>query len=140
MHQEPEYDDYDDDEYNYYPEKHKKNEPEIPFSFDWNTWEIWLADVIQDIVTEENKDGVSWTFTFPEYSSSKEINTNEISNSDIEKKFIYLGQNCFDESVWKYKYFAKDYINIEYQQHLISHAKHILSQPAYYRSLYEIMN
>ena len=115
MHQEPEYDDYDDDEYNYYPEKHKKNEPEIPFSFDWNTWEIWLADVIQDIVTEENKDGVSWTFTFPEYSSSKEINTNEISNSDIEKKFIYLGQNCFDESVWKYKYFAKDYINIEYQ-------------------------
>lgn len=137
MNQDPEHEDYDDDDYKYYPQ----DDQSIPFSFDWNIWELWLSEVIKEIVAEEDKDSVSWTFTFPNYSSSKQINANKsLDDQEASKKFIYLGQNLFDEGMWKYKYFVKNYINIEYQQHLISNAKYVLSQPLYYRSLYEIMN
>lgn len=140
MHQDPEHEEYDDDEYKYYPQNDQDNQS-IPFSFDWNAWELWLSDVIKEIVADENNDSVSWTFTFPDYSASKQTKTNNsLDDQEASKKFLYLGQNLFDEGMWKYKYFIKNYINIEYQQHLISHAKYVLSQPLYYRSLYEIMN
>lgn len=138
MHQDPEHEEYDDDEYKYYPQNDQDNQS-IPFSFDWNVWELWLADVLKDIVTEGDSKDVSWTFTFPQYSSQKN-NENKIESSLDDDKFIFFGKNQHEEAIWKTKYFKQNYFNSQYQNHFMSHAAHIVRQPRYYRSMFDILN
>jgi len=53
---------------------------------------------------------------------------------------LYLGNNHYNEGVWKMKYFAYNPIQMAYIKHLESHAVHFVSQPSYYRGLYDILN
>lgn len=133
MHQDPEHEDYDDDEYKYYPEDNQS----IPYSFDWNTWELWLSDVLKDIIQQENND-TTWTFTFPYYTSKK--TTNNKSTNNEQDKFVYFGKNQYDETIWKKKFFKMNHFNQHYQNHFMAHAAHIVRQPQYYRSLFDILN
>jgi hypothetical protein len=57
-----------------------------------------------------------------------------------DKTSLYLGNNYWNEGVWKKKYFIRDKLQEEYVKHLQSHAKHVVSQPRYYESLFEILN
>lgn len=53
---------------------------------------------------------------------------------------LYLGNNYWNEGVWKKKHFIEDKLASEYIQHLQSHAVYFLQQPKYYEGLYEILN
>ena len=57
-----------------------------------------------------------------------------------DKKSLYLGNNYWNEGVWKQKYFIRDKLQEAYVKHLQSHASHFLNQPRYYEGLYEILN
>lgn len=56
------------------------------------------------------------------------------------KKSLYLGNNYWNEGVWKQKHFIYNKLQSEYVNHLQSHARHFLNQPRYYKGLYEILN
>ena len=136
MHQDPEHEDYDDDEYNYYPEYNDYGYPSYSkkFNIDWSAWEKWLADAIKEIVNEEDN-----VWLFGNYKNpSKKNNTNNKKLSD--KYFMYLGSNHYDEAIWKTKYFISDKINSQYKNHLSSHAGYFLKQPHYYKGMFDNLN
>ena len=138
MHQEPEHEDYDDDDYNFYPHQDNQDNNNIPFSFDWNTWEMWLSDVLKEIIQQENIEGNTWTFTFPNYSSQKKNKKKQ--NPELNNNILYFGKNQYDEAIWKTKYFICNYFDIQYKNHFMAHAAHIIKQPNYYRSMFDILN
>lgn len=129
MHQEPEYNDYDDDDYNYYPEYNDYGYPK-DFQIDWAAWEQWLSKAIKEIVEEDNN---VWVF-----GGNKKKTTKKFTASD--KYFMYLGSNHYDETIWKAKYFASSEIEREYKNYLASNAAYILKQPNYYKSMFENLN
>lgn len=141
MHQEPEYEDYDDDEYQYYPDTgqfHEYNEHGFPktFKFDWDSWEIWLSQAIQDIVHEKDNEWI-----LGNYKPTKEQPvSNNISKISKNKYFEYLGNNNYDEAIWKKKYFINDKIDQQYKKHIQSHASYFVRQPEYYKGLYDNLN
>ena len=63
-----------------------------------------------------------------------------LSNTVADSSSLYLGNNYWNEGVWKKKHFMHDKLQTEYVQHLQSHAEHFLNQPKYYKGLYEILN
>ena len=131
MHQDPEHEDYDDDEYNYYPSYNDYGYPK-QFNVDFSAWETWLSKVIKDIVEEDNV----WVFGH-KYTSSDKSKTDKEAKS---KYFMYLGNNTHDEGVWKKKYFVSNKLEQKYRQHLESHAVHFLRQPNYYKGLFDNLN
>ena len=125
MHQDPEHEDYDDDEYKYYPDAYSKYDySSNKFNIDWAAWEKWLSDALKDIV--EEKENV-WIITNKQEKSK-------------EKYFVYLGSNKYDEAIWKAKYFACNQIDAIYRKHIESHAVHFVQQPQYYKDLHTILN
>ena len=52
----------------------------------------------------------------------------------------YLGSNYANEPIWKTKYWVIDPINAHYKSHIQSHAVHFISQPKYYKGLFDILN
>ena len=57
MYDEPEYNEYDDDEYKFYPNEYNEHEHGYPkaFKFDWASWEKWLSQAIKEIYEEKFK-------------------------------------------------------------------------------------
>jgi hypothetical protein len=127
MHQDPEHQDWDDDEYKYYPAEYNEYGYPKDFKFDWSSWEKWLKQAIEDIV----KEGDNTWLVNPSKKSNK-VSKNEM--------FAYLGSNSYNEPVWKNKYFVDQKINQQYNNHIIAHAAYFLKQPAYYKGLFDILN
>lgn len=127
MYDEPEHDDYDDDEYNFFPSQEDNNN----FKFDWASWELWLKDALNDIVSQNDGE---WLFQYSLLPKNKK------SDIDKTKNFLYFGKNKYDEAIRKYKYFIANYFDIQYKNHFMSNASHILRQPQYYRGLHEMLN
>lgn len=63
-----------------------------------------------------------------------------LSSIAEDQTSLYLGNNYWNEGVWKKKHFIEDKLASEYIQHLQSHAVYFLQQPKYYDGLYEILN
>lgn len=63
-----------------------------------------------------------------------------ISSIGETKPSLYLGNNYYNEGVWKKKHFVEDKLGNEYIKHLQSHAGYFLRQPKYYKGLHEILN
>lgn len=126
MHQDPEHEDYDDDDYKHYPEYNDYGYPlNNKYNIDWAAWEQWLSKTIKDIVKEDNG------FWKAPVNNQKNIS---------DKYFMYIGNNMYDESLWKPKYFIADDIQIAYNNYLASNAAYILIQPTYYKSMFENLN
>ena len=87
---EPEHEDYDDDEYKFYPEN---GEYSKSFNIDWAAWQEWLEEAIKDI-TQENDN--TWVINkkqkFP-VSDSTPVGTSK------DYYFMYLGSNHYQESI-----------------------------------------
>lgn len=127
MHQDPEHNDYDDDDYNYYPEYNEYGFPySKKFQVDWAAWEAWLSETIKEIVNEEDN-----VWVFGNQKNNKKLN---------DKHFMYLGVNQYDETLWKTKYFINNKLNQQYKSHLAFNAAHVVRQPNHYRSLFDILN
>lgn len=136
MHQDPEHNDYDDDDYNYYPQYNDYGYPSYSknFKFDWAAWEKWLADAIKEIVNEDDN-----VWLFGNYQAPPKKNKANIKKLS-DKYFMYLGNNQYDESVWKAKYFISDQLDTQYKNHIASNASHFLQQPYYYKGMFENLN
>lgn len=139
MHQEPEHEDYDDDQYNYYPQYNDYGYPKY-FDIDWAAWESWLKDAIKDIVeTDDN----TWVIKpLPKYKETKKFPVSSSLSKDASKSvyFAYLGSNYHNEQVWKAKYLVKQTIQVAYNNHIASHASYFLKQPNYYKGMFDILN
>lgn len=63
-----------------------------------------------------------------------------LSSIAVDNSSLYLGNNYWNEGVWKKKHFIQNKLASEYVNHLQSHARHFLQQPNYYKGLHEILN
>jgi len=63
-----------------------------------------------------------------------------LSNTAENSFSLYLGNNYWNEGVWKKKHFIHNKLQNEYIKHLQSHSSYFLQQPKYYKGLYEILN
>jgi hypothetical protein len=129
---------YNDDEYNddqYYPNEdmHKKY-----FKFDekaWDAWGKWLYDAMNDIV--DMTPNVWHVYGFP----IKKFPVNDLLPDTMEDKyFMCLGNNHYNEPIWKTKYLVKDNLNMSYKNHMASNAAYILKEPLYYKGLFDNLN
>lgn len=134
----------EDDEYDEYSDydKYKQNYSKHFFKFDqqaWDAWGKWLYDAMKDIV--ESSPNVWYTASNVQGFPVQKFPVNDsMSNSTANSKTLYYGQNHYDEAIWKYKYFVKKELDIMYTNHIIANAKHTVSQPNYYRNMFEILN
>lgn len=139
MHQDPEHENYDDDEYKYYPQYNDYGYPmnSKKFDIDWAAWELWLSDALKEIVQENPS---TWSFGYKS-NASKKINCNNTKKDSLgDKHFIYLGSNGHDEAIWKKKFFVLNKLEQDYKNHISSNAAHFLRQPNYYKSMFDILN
>jgi hypothetical protein len=136
------YDENDDyeDEAKYYPDggMHKQY-----FKFDpaaWDAWGKWLYEAMQDIV--ESNPSVWYTPTYIEGWPTKKFPVTGSSHKDTAKNqtFLYLGNNQYDEAIWKQKYFISNTIHSMYVDHLADHAVYFVKQPHYYKGMFDILN
>ena len=131
MHEDYDDNEYDDDDYDY--DHPSLNPYYYYFKFDVSAdspLSKWLSDMFNSIPLN-NVTGFPFV--------SLPVNS---WNPDTGKgnSFQYLGSNYVGNPIWKTKYFAIDKINIEYKLHLQTHAKHFVSQPTYYKGLFDILN
>lgn len=134
-------DGYDDDHYNYdYGDQYDPYKFYFTFNLDQNTpLSEWISKMIKDMFQDPKDDSFKITNIPGFHSYVFPVNSwNPITGKD--KSFQYLGSNYYKEPIWKSKYFISDKINIQYKLHIQSHAKHFISQPNYYRGLYDILN
>lgn len=131
-------DDYEDEKY--YPDQgmYKKY-----FKFDeqaWDAWGQWLYSAMKDIV--DSSPNVWYTpvnitgFPIKKFP----VNSYFSNTGKDDKSYQYLGNNYEGTAIWKKKYFVKDVIGQEYVAHLQSNIQHFLSQPSYYRGIFDILN
>lgn len=136
MHQDPEHEDYDDDDYKHYPEYNEYGYPysSKKFDVDWSAWEQWLSKALFDI-SEESEN--VWIFGHKLTTPKKQSQPN---NSGKDKYFLYLGSNQYNEAIWKQTYLVKKPLQTAYNNHIASHAVHFLRQPSYYKGMFDILN
>ena len=99
----------------------------------------WISkDIIEDVLNNLSNYN---TPLLPDGFSPIALPVNDyFSNTAGDKTSLYLGNNQYNEGIWKIKYFVYNKLQKEYELHLQSHAKHVVSQPRYYESLFEILN
>ena len=132
----PEYDEYDDDDYNYYPEYDAYGYPANPkkFDVDWSAGEKWLKKAMEEIIQEDiNTWLVKPSKKFP-------VSDGLPKGAWGDKYFAYLGSNHYEEAVWKRKYFVIDEIDQQWKKHIQEHAVHFVKNPSYYKGLHDILN
>jgi len=130
----PEHDEYDEDEYNYYPDEYNNKQ----FKLNWQAWQSWLKQAIEDIVEEENN---VWVFGNNTNQSKKfPVSDGLPKGAWGDKYFAYLGSNHYEEAVWKRKYFVIDEIDQQWKKHIQEHAVHFVKNPSYYKGLHDILN
>lgn len=137
MYDDPEHEEYDDDEYKYYPDgglwknpPHNNDEDKKNFSIDWKAWELWLQNTIKEITQEENSN--TWVVGENKFIYYKKEKDGE--------SLQYIGSNTYQEQIWTKKYFLSDKMHQEYLKHLRSHASYFLTQPHYYKNMFNILN
>ena len=61
--------------------------------------------------------------------------------SDVySSNYQHIGINKYNEGVWKHKYFISDPIHVQYINHIRANSVYFLSQPNYYRGMFDILN
>ena len=129
-------DGYNDDDYNY---DNSQNNFKWYFKFDLDqskSLSDWVMNQLNEFLKTDkwqidNSTGLP-IIQFPVNSWSPS------TGNDI--KFQYLGSNYQGQQIWKTKYFIVDHINNEYKQHIQAHAKNFVSQPHYYKGMFDILN
>ena len=126
-------DDYDDDHYNYdYSDKYDQYKFYFKFDIDsTSSLSDWLINLYKDININ-----IVPGFPFVSFPVNDLIpNTASGGNS-----LLYVGNNQYGETIYKNKHFIEDKMKQKYILHLQSHAGYFVSQPSYYKGLFEILN
>ena len=121
---------YDDDDIPYDPYK---------FFFQFDT--EWIAKYIDQIVKKLSESDYDYKITNIEGFPYKSLPVNSwLSNTAAGSSSLYLGNNYWNEGIWKKKHFVTDKLQNEYILHLQSHSAYVVKQPRYYKNLFEILN
>lgn len=129
--------DYDDSQDNF-ESQYKKY-----FKFDPDAWDAWgkvLYDALNEIVEPSPNVwyiGLTNIQGFP--NKSFPVNS-YFSNTGKDNPFQYLGINYQNQPIWKSKYFIKNKLQTDYLNHIRSHPVHFVTQPHYYKGMFEILN
>lgn len=126
----PEYGDYDDDDYQ------EEQPPQHKFQFDMSAWEEWLADTIQNIVEEETN---VWIFGH-NIKNDSPVTDSLPKGMSNEAMFAYLGSNPTDQTLWKKDLFVQNKLAQRYINYLQANSKYILQEPEYYKGLFDNLN
>lgn len=134
------YYDYDDEEFDNYP---NQDQSKFYFKFDpsaWDAWGKWLYDAMKEIV--ETNPNVWYTPTYIEGWPTTKFPVNSFfSNTGKDaNSFQYLGNDYSGSPIWKKKYFISDPIDMQYRAHIETYAAHFLRQPQFYKGMFDILN
>lgn len=115
----------------------------------------WIQKYINSLISKMNPEWIDYatldkvlndssqytTPTLPDGFSPISLPVNSWLSSIAEAhSSLYLGNNYYNEGVWKKAHFAKNCLTTEYKQHLNANAVHILQQPNYYKGMFDIQN
>ena len=115
--------------------------PNDPYKFYFQFDTEWIAKYIDEIVKKLSESGFEYKITNIEGFPYKSLPVNSyFSNTAEDSSSLYLGNNYWNEGVWKKKHFIQSKLQSEYVNHLQSNAGYFLRQPQYYKGLYEILN
>lgn len=130
------------DDYDYKDEDHDYDDAQKKyknyFKFDPAAWDAWgkvLYDTLGDMLNKESPN--IWFLNLPNKSFPV---SSYFSNTGKNKTFQYLGSNYQNSQIWKNKYFICDPIQHQYINHIQSYAVYFMSQPHYYKGLFDILN
>ena len=129
-------DGYDDE---YYDHDNNQDKFKWYFKFDVDqskSLSEWVVNQLNDFLkndkwTIDNSTGFP-TIQFPV------SNWHPGTGNDI--KLQYLGSNYQGVEIWKTKCFISNTIDNQYRKHIAAHVKHFVSQPHYYKGLFDILN
>ena len=119
------YDDDFEEQEDYYKKDNAQNQYEKFFSIDpslWAKYGNWFNEIADGLFQSEPNVWIVASNNFKKAYGTYYVGSN-IHNSDIYKQNILI-----------------DKLNIEYKNHIKSHAKHFLEQPNYYKGMFEILN
>jgi hypothetical protein len=115
--------------------------PDDPYKFYFQFDTEWITKYIDQIVKKLSESDWDYKITNIEGFPYKSLPVNSyFSNTVVDSSSLYLGNNYWNEGVWKKKHFIQNKLQDEYVKHLQSNSKHFLYQPKYYKGLYEILN
>jgi len=115
--------------------------PDDPYKFYFQFDTEWIGKYIDEIVKKLSESGWDYKITNIEGFPYKSLPVSSwFSSTAGNKNSLYLGNNYWNEGIWKKKHFIHNQLQSEYVLHLQSHARHVVSQPKYYNGLYEILN
>ncbi len=115
--------------------------PDNPYKFYFQFDTEWITKYIDDIVKKLSESGYDYKITNIEGFPYKSLPVSSwFSSTEGDKNSLYLGNNYWNEGIWKKKHFIHNQLQNEYVLHLQSHARHVVSQPRYYNGLHEILN
>lgn len=124
-------------------EFNENEHPEDPYKFFFQIDTDWIAKYIDQIVKKLSESGYGYEITniegFPKFSLPVNgyFSSNTVSG---ENPLLYLGNNHYNEPIFKNQHFVKDSIKTEYINHIRSNAVHFLKQPNYYNGMFDILN
>jgi hypothetical protein len=115
--------------------------PDDPYKFFFQIDTEWVGKYIDQIVKKLSESGYDYKINKIEGFPYKSLPVNSwFSSIEGDKTSLYLGNNYWNEGIWKKKHFIHNKLQSEYVLHLQSHVRHVVSQPKYYNGLYEILN
>ena len=139
MHEDYDDNEYDEDDYDY---DHPSLDPyNYYFKFDVSAdspLSKWLTDMFSNI--DWNQIPSIPTNNIPNFPFVSLPVNSWNPNTGTDNSAQYLGSNYAGSQIWKNKYFIYDPINIAYKLHIQAHSKHFVSQPVYYKGLFDILN
>jgi hypothetical protein len=135
---EPYDDDYYEDNYDdsHHYDQNKSNLDKFYFKFyvDSTPLSDWIKNAIEDMIKNTPPKKIDWKSVSLPMTGFVPSYTGELNTP------LYVGNNQYQEQVWKSKYFVEDRIDIEYKNHIKNHAVHFIQQPLYYKGMFEILN
>lgn len=111
-----------------------------PYKFYFQIDTEWIQKYMDSLIKKLSEESYQTPF-LPEGFQPISLPVNSwLSSIAGDNSSLYLGNNYWNEGVWKKKHFVQDKLANEYINHLQSHAGYFLRQPKYYKGLYEILN
>jgi hypothetical protein len=136
------YDDYDSHE-DYDSQSNNWDKNKFYFKFDpqiWDTWMEkwgeWFKDALGGIV--ESSPNTWYISSIP--NTFVPVNGYNPIYEGGKKVSSYIGNNQYNEEVWKTQDFVVNELSKMYKNHLVSNAKHFVQQPNYYKGMFDILN
>lgn len=146
------YDDYEDyyeddyDDSNDYDQSQPESDwNKFYFKFDVSSGPIseWVQKMIDNLINKPPSDTNDW-YTINNISDFPFVSlpvTDWLSNTvSGGNSLLYLGNNQYNEPIYKAKHFLENKLVNSYTNHLQQHASYFIKQPSYYKSLYDILN